>query len=89
MTEPPPVATPVYRGEIWWVDPVQSGEFRKARPAIVVTADGLSRARRTVVVVPLSTGPQPRAGRWSWLHPLPEQGRSPFAIRFAPSTSAG
>jgi mRNA interferase MazF len=26
----------------------------------VVTADALNRARRTVVVVPLSTGPQPR-----------------------------
>ena len=50
------------RGEIWWVhfDPVQGSEIRKIRPAVVVTADGLNRARRTVVVVPLSTGPQPR-----------------------------
>jgi mRNA interferase MazF len=54
--------TPVRRGEIWWVnfDPTEGSEIRKARPAIVVTADALNRARRTVVVVPLSTGPQPR-----------------------------
>jgi mRNA interferase MazF len=53
---------PVRRGEIWWVnfDPTQGSEIRKARPAVVVTADALNRARRTVVVVPLSTGPQPR-----------------------------
>jgi mRNA interferase MazF len=55
-------ATPVRRGEIWWVnfDPTQGSEIRKTRPAIVVTANALNRARRTVVVVPLSTGPQPR-----------------------------
>lgn len=35
-------------------------EIRKTRPAIVVTANALNRARRTVVIVPLSTGPQPR-----------------------------
>jgi mRNA interferase MazF len=53
--------TPVRRGEIWWVnfDPTQGDEIRKTRPAIVLTADALNRARRTVVVVPLSTGPQP------------------------------
>src|SRR5207302_10793458 len=52
----------VRRGEIWWVDfdPTQGAEIRKRRPAVVLTADGLNRARRTVVVVPLSTGPQPR-----------------------------
>lgn len=55
-------AMPVRRGEIWWVnfDPTQGSEIRKTRPAIVVTANALNRARRTVVVVPLSTGPQPR-----------------------------
>ena len=53
---------PVRRGEIWWVsfDPTQGGEIRKTRPAVVLTADALNRARRTVVVVPLSTGPLPR-----------------------------
>jgi mRNA interferase MazF len=50
------------RGEVWWVDldPARGGEIRKTRPAVVLTADGLNRARRTVVVVPLSTGPTPR-----------------------------
>ena len=30
------------------------------RPAVVVTADALNRARRTVIVVPLAAGPRPR-----------------------------
>jgi mRNA interferase MazF len=53
---------PVRRGEIWWVDfdAVDDGEIRPMRPAVVITADALNRARRTVVVVPLATGPQPR-----------------------------
>lgn len=52
----------VRRGDLWWVnlDPTQGSEIRKARPAVVITADALNRARRTVVVVPLSTGPAPR-----------------------------
>ena len=50
------------RGEIWWVDldPARGSEIRKTRPAIVLTADALNRARRTIIVVPLSTGPEPR-----------------------------
>jgi len=52
----------VCRGEIWWVDfdTIQDGEMRRMRPAVVVTADALNRARRTVMVVPLASGPQPR-----------------------------
>jgi mRNA interferase MazF len=52
----------VRRGEIWWVDldPTRDGDIQKTRPAAVVSADGLNRARRTVIVVPLSTGPIPR-----------------------------
>ena len=34
--------------------------MRRTRPAIVLTANALNRVRRTVVVVPLSTGPVPR-----------------------------
>jgi mRNA interferase MazF len=51
------------RGSIWWVDldPTRGSEIRKQRPAVVLSADGLNRVRRTVVVVPLSTGPAPRA----------------------------
>jgi mRNA interferase MazF len=53
--------TEIRRGDIWWVDfePTQGAEIRKRRPAVVITADALNRARRTVVVVPLSTGPEP------------------------------
>lgn len=57
------VALPsVQRGEVWWVDldPTRGSEIRKTRPAVVLTANPLNRARRTVVVVPLSTGPTPR-----------------------------
>src|SRR5271166_327632 len=52
----------VRRGDIWWVnlDPAQGSEIRKTRPAVVMTADPLKRARRTIVIVPLSTGPEPR-----------------------------
>jgi|SRR5215467_2743218 len=54
--------TGIRRGDILWVnlDPTEGGEIRKRRPAVVITANALNRARRTVIVVPLSTGPQPR-----------------------------
>lgn len=50
------------RGEVWWVnlDPAKGSEIRKTRPAVVLTVDALNRARRTVVVVPLSSSPYPR-----------------------------
>ena len=53
---------PVQRGDVWWVDldPTRGGEIRKARPAVVLTVNALNLARRTVVVVPLSTGPAAR-----------------------------
>src|SRR5438045_8331168 len=59
---PPADPVVVRRGDVWWVslDPTQGSEIRKTRPAVVVTANALNRARRTVVVVPLSTGPEPR-----------------------------
>jgi|SRR5579872_646989 len=52
----------VRRGEVWWVDfdAVDTGDVRPMRPAVIVTADPLNRARRTVVVVPLATGATPR-----------------------------
>ena len=62
MTRIPTVPAPVRRGKVWWVslDPARGGEIQKTRPAVVLTADALNRARRTVVVVPLSIGPAPR-----------------------------
>ena len=62
MSEPASAPVQVRRGEVWWVDldPTRGSEIRKTRPAVVLTANALNRARRTVVVVPLSTGPSPR-----------------------------
>ncbi|MGH7046476.1 MAG: type II toxin-antitoxin system PemK/MazF family toxin [Stellaceae bacterium] len=63
MSDAPSPADPAaHRGEIWWVgfDPTEGAETKKTRPAVVVSTDALNRARRTIVVVPLSTGPQPR-----------------------------
>ena len=61
----PPRAVPdpvVRRGSVWWIDfdPTRGAEIQKTRPAIVLSADAINRARRTIVVVPLSTGPTPR-----------------------------
>jgi mRNA interferase MazF len=56
------VRSAIHRGEVWWVDldPTRGSEIRKTRPAAILSADGLNRARRTVVIVPLSTGPEVR-----------------------------
>jgi mRNA interferase MazF len=45
------------RGEIYWVDlnPTKGAEINKLRPCVIVTVTPINRARRTVVVVPLST----------------------------------
>lgn len=50
------------RGQVWWadLDPTRGGEIRKSRPAVILSVDPLNRARRTVVVVPLSSSPTPR-----------------------------
>ena len=62
MSEAVLAPSQVRRGEVWWVDldPTRGSEIRKTRPAVVLTANALNRARRTVVIVPLSTGPSPR-----------------------------
>lgn len=45
------------RGDIYWVNlnPSLRSEIRKLRPCVIVTANAINRARRTVVVVPLSS----------------------------------
>ena len=50
------------RGEVWWanLEPTQGSEIRKARPVVVLTIDAVNRARRTVVIVPLTTSRDPR-----------------------------
>ncbi len=50
------------RGEMYWVnlDPTQDAEIRKKRPCVIIGASPINRARKTVVVVPLSTAGKPR-----------------------------
>jgi len=50
------------RGNVFWVnlDPTQGSEIAKLRPCVLVGATPINRARRTVIVVPLSTGGKPR-----------------------------
>jgi len=49
------------RGSIWWVnlDPTQSSEIKKIRPCVLVAATPINQARRTVLVVPLSSSDSP------------------------------
>jgi mRNA interferase MazF len=48
------------RGEVWWTefDPAKGVEVQKTRPAVIISANAINRARGTVVVVPLSTAPR-------------------------------
>ncbi len=45
------------RGDIYWVDlnPTKGSELSKQRPCVLVGATPINKARRTVVVVPLSS----------------------------------
>ena len=51
------------RGEVWWVrlDPTLGSEIAKTRPCVILSGNVFNRLRRTVVVIPLSTSPQPCA----------------------------
>jgi mRNA interferase MazF len=50
------------RGDIYWVDlnPTTGSELNKQRPCVLVGATPINQARRTVVVVPLSTSAKAR-----------------------------
>lgn len=67
------------RGEIWMVNlnPAQGSEINKIRPAVIVTLDPLNAARRTVVVVPLSSSPSPRP---PLVVPMPSAGENSVAV---------
>lgn len=47
----------IKRGDIYWTDlnPTRGSEIRKKRPCVVVGVDPINRARRSVVVIPLSS----------------------------------
>lgn len=47
------------RGDIYWVN-LEGGtgsEINKTRPCVIISASALNKARRTVVIVPLSSSP--------------------------------
>ncbi|MHC1727900.1 MAG: type II toxin-antitoxin system PemK/MazF family toxin [Syntrophobacteraceae bacterium] len=46
---------------VWWVnlDPTQGSEIKKVRPCVLVGASPINQARRTVLVVPLSSSTSP------------------------------
>ena len=50
------------RGNVYWVslDQTQGSEIRKRRPCVLVAATPINMARRTVLVVPLSSVGEPR-----------------------------
>jgi mRNA interferase MazF len=45
------------RGDIYWVDlePTKGSEIKKKRPCLILSANPINKARRTVVVIPLSS----------------------------------
>lgn len=47
----------IKRGEIYWaqLDPTVGAEIQKTRPVVIMSNTSINKARRTVVVVPLST----------------------------------
>lgn len=49
------------RGEVWWVrlDPARGSEIAKTRPYLILSTNVVNERRRTVVVIPLSSSPQP------------------------------
>ncbi len=50
------------RGDIYWVnlEPTQGSEINKLRPCVLVSATAINQARRTVIVIPLSTSAKAR-----------------------------
>lgn len=51
----------IRRGSVYWIDlnPAKGSEIKKIRPCVTLGIDPINRARRTIVVIPLSTsGPE-------------------------------
>jgi len=75
------------RGQVWWVtlDPTQGSEIQKTRPCVIVVVRPIARARRTLVVIPLTTHGTPRP---PLVIPVQCQGRA-VHIREARSQESG
>jgi mRNA interferase MazF len=45
------------RGDLYWInlDPTQGSEIRKKRPCVIISATPINKARRTVVIIPLTS----------------------------------
>ena len=50
------------RGDVYWVDlnPTNGSEIKKQRPCVLMGATPINQARRTVLVIPLSSSGTPR-----------------------------
>ena len=50
------------RGDVYWVDlnPTVGSEIKKQRPCVLIGASPINQARRTVLVIPLSSSGTPR-----------------------------
>jgi mRNA interferase MazF len=64
------------RGEVYWsaLDPVRGAEIAKTRPCVVISASTINAARKTIVILPLSTTKNPTA--WPLLIDVPSVGAS-------------
>ena len=51
----------IQRGQVYWValDPVRGSEMTKTRPCVILSANEINRRRNTVVIVPLTSTPEP------------------------------
>ena len=51
----------IQRGQVYWVklDPVQGSELAKTRPCVILSANEINRRRNTVIIVPLTSTPEP------------------------------
>jgi mRNA interferase MazF len=75
----------IKRGDIYMVDfdPPKGEEFKvgseilKRRPAVVISHDAINRARRTVMVVPLTSSPKPVE---IFAVPVPSAGTNSVAV---------
>jgi mRNA interferase MazF len=56
------MALSLKRGDIYWVnlDPTVGSEIKKKRPCVLIGATPINDARRTVLVLPLSSAGTPR-----------------------------
>ena len=67
------------RGQVWWVrlDPTQGSDIQKTHPCVIVVVRPIARARRTLVIIPLTTHGTPRP---PLVIPVQCQARTVYAV---------